>query len=62
MARRAAVHTFRYWRPAIPDTQRALMVNLTAVDANGDADPTFNDPVRVYAQFLGTLTPNRSST
>ena len=42
----------------LPDTQRALTVNLTAIDANGDTDPTFNDPIRVYAQFLGTLTPN----
>ncbi len=45
----------------LPDTQRALTVNLTALDANGDTDSTFNDPIRVYAQFLGTLTPSLES-
>ncbi|MBA3454036.1 MAG: hypothetical protein H0T42_13160 [Deltaproteobacteria bacterium] len=42
----------------LPDSQRTLTVNLTAVDANGDIDTTFADPIRVYAQFLGTLTPD----
>jgi hypothetical protein len=45
----------------LPDTQRTLMVNLTAVDAAGDTDTSFNDPIRVYAQFLGTLTPSLES-
>ncbi len=42
----------------LPDTQRTLTVNLTALDAAGDLDASFNDPIRVYAQFLGTLTPS----
>ena len=42
----------------LPDTQRMLTVNLTALDANGEIDTSFADPIRVYAQFLGTLTPD----
>ena len=42
----------------LPDTERTLTVNLTALDANHDIDTSFADPVRVYAQFLGTLTPD----
>ena len=41
----------------LPDTARAVTVNLTAIDADGQVDTTFADPIRVYAQFLGTLTP-----
>jgi hypothetical protein len=41
----------------LPDTQRNLTVNLSALDANDQVDTTFNDTIRVYAQFLGTLTP-----
>ncbi len=42
----------------LPDTQRALSVNVTAIDARGEVDTSFEDPIRVYAQFLGTLTPD----
>jgi len=41
----------------LPDTERMLTVNLSAIDAEGENDTSFNDPLRVYAQFLGTLTP-----
>jgi hypothetical protein len=37
--------------------ERVVTINLTAVDASGLADPTFDRKVAVYAQFLGTLTP-----
>lgn len=40
------------------DTARMVTVNLTAKDADGETDTSFGDPVRVYAQFLGTLTPD----
>lgn len=41
----------------LPDTQRAITVNITAIDADGNMDPSFERDVEVYAQFLGTLTP-----
>lgn len=41
----------------LPDTQRTITVNLTALDADGAVDTTFDREVQVYAQFLGTLTP-----
>ena len=41
----------------LPDTQRTITVNLTALDAAGEVDTSFSRPVQVYAQFLGTLTP-----
>jgi len=42
----------------LPDTQRMLTVDLTAIDAVGQLDASFADSLRVYAQFLGTLTPD----
>lgn len=39
------------------DTDRDVTVNLTAKDPDNEVDTTFNDSIRVYAQFLGTLTP-----
>lgn len=42
----------------LPDTERTVTVNLTALDADGQLDTTFGDTIRVYAQFLGTLTPS----
>jgi len=42
----------------LPDTQRTLVVNLTAKDAEGQVDTSFAGDIRVYAQFLGTLTPD----
>jgi len=44
----------------LPDTQRAITVSLTALDADGELDTSFDQVVRVYAQFLGTLTPQLS--
>lgn len=41
----------------LPDTQRTITVNLTALDAQGEVDESFSRTVQVYAQFLGTLTP-----
>lgn len=41
----------------LPDSQRAITVNLTALDAEGQVDESFSRTVQVYAQFLGTLTP-----
>ena len=41
----------------LPDTERTLVVNLTARDADNELDTAFTKEVRVYTQFLGTLTP-----
>jgi hypothetical protein len=41
----------------LPDSQRTITINLRAKDAEGALDTTFNEEVRVYAQYLGTLTP-----
>ena len=41
----------------LPDAQRTITVNLTALDAQGEVDTSFSRTVQVYAQFLGTLTP-----
>ncbi|HWU88768.1 MAG TPA: hypothetical protein VN253_15990 [Kofleriaceae bacterium] len=41
----------------LPDTQRTIVVNLAAKDADNELDPTFTKELKVYAQFLGTLTP-----
>ncbi len=35
----------------------SVVVNVTALDANGEVDASFANPVRVYVNFLGTLTP-----
>ncbi|MBA3817944.1 MAG: hypothetical protein H0X17_03565, partial [Deltaproteobacteria bacterium] len=39
------------------ETERTVIVNLRAKDANNAVDPSFSGDIRVYAQFLGTLTP-----
>lgn len=39
------------------DTQRTITISLTALDAEGQLDATFDRDVQVYVQFLGTLTP-----
>ena len=41
----------------LPDTQRMVVVDLAALDADGALDTSFSKQVRVYTQFLGTLTP-----
>jgi len=46
----------------LPDTSRAVVVNLTAIDAQGAEDPSFNVELGVYAHYLGTLTPYLTET
>jgi hypothetical protein len=41
----------------LPDTLRAITVNLTAYDEAFAVDPSFDRDVEVYAQFFGTVTP-----
>ena len=41
----------------LDDAARTIIVNVTAIDAEGELDASFNNPVRVYVNFLGTLTP-----
>jgi hypothetical protein len=41
--------------------QRTVTVNLRAKDAENNLDPSFSATLRVYAQFLGTLTPELST-
>lgn len=41
----------------LSDSDRTIVVNIEALDAEGNLDATFANPVRVYANFLGTLTP-----
>lgn len=42
----------------LSDAQRRIVVNLRAKDADGNVDTSFSATLRVYAQFLGTLTPD----
>jgi hypothetical protein len=39
------------------DTQRTAVIDLVARNADNEIDTSFNRRVRVYTQFLGTLTP-----
>lgn len=41
----------------LPDTVRAVALNLTAYDEGFTVDSAFDRDVEVYAQFLGTVTP-----
>jgi hypothetical protein len=41
----------------LPETQRTVVVDLAVLDADGEIDTSFTKEVRVYTQFLGTLTP-----
>ncbi len=41
----------------LPDTLRAITVNLTAYDEAFEVDSSFERDVEVYAQFFGTVTP-----
>jgi hypothetical protein len=41
----------------LPDTVRSVTISLTAKDIANQVDTSFADTVKVYAQFLGTLTP-----
>jgi hypothetical protein len=42
----------------LPDTLRSVVVSLKAKDADNEVDATFTKQLRVYTQFLGTLTPS----
>ena len=46
----------------LPDTQRTLTINVTALGPDGEVDTTFDRDVQVYTQFLGTLTPKLTET
>jgi len=41
----------------LPDTLRAITVNLTAYDEAFAVDTSFDRDVEIYAQFFGTVTP-----
>lgn len=41
----------------LSSTQRTVVVDLAVLDADGEVYTSFTKPVRVYTQFLGTLTP-----
>jgi len=46
----------------LPDGNPAPTITLTAYDATGEIDTSFDRDVDVYVQFLGTLTPNFDTT
>jgi len=46
----------------LADTERTIVIDVVAKDANNDPDPSFDADVQVYAQFLGTLTPSFGET
>ena len=46
----------------LPDTQRMVTFDVTALDASGQTDTSYNNQVQVYANFLGTLTPYLGAT
>ena len=41
----------------LPDTARSVTVDVEALDAQNATDTSFANPVRIYVNFLGTLTP-----
>ncbi len=45
----------------LPTTLRQATFKVTALDAQGQLDPSFSTDVDVYTQYLGTLTPERGS-
>jgi hypothetical protein len=44
----------------LPDGDRNVTVQLTALDQDGQPDPTLSTNLDVYVHFLGTLTPDES--
>ncbi|MEO8703471.1 MAG: hypothetical protein ABI867_25715 [Kofleriaceae bacterium] len=44
-------------RPLLDPAARMVHLNLAAKDENNDVDTSFSANLQVYAQFLGTLTP-----
>lgn len=41
----------------LPSSENTIVVNVTALGPDGEVDTSFDNPVRVYVNFLGTLTP-----
>ena len=41
----------------LPASENKVVVNVTAIGPDGEIDTAFDNPVRVYVNFLGTLTP-----
>src|SRR5262245_28561414 len=41
----------------LADTARTVTFDVTALDAENQTDTSYNNPVQVYVNFLGTLTP-----
>jgi hypothetical protein len=41
----------------LPSSENTIVVNVTAIGPDGEVDTSFDNPVRVYVNFLGTLTP-----
>jgi hypothetical protein len=41
----------------LPDAARAVSLTITAMNAQGEMDTTYNNTLQVYVYFLGTLTP-----
>jgi hypothetical protein len=44
----------------LPDGERNVSVEITALDARGNLDPSLTGDLDVYVQFLGSLTPDPS--
>ena len=41
----------------LPDAARAVSLKISAIDENGNPDPTYGNTLQVYVSFLGTLSP-----
>jgi hypothetical protein len=41
----------------LSEMQRSVVVDVTAINAEGQTDTSFNNSVQVYVNYLGTLTP-----
>ncbi|MBS1123207.1 MAG: hypothetical protein H6Q90_5435 [Deltaproteobacteria bacterium] len=46
----------------LPDTQRSVTIDISAIGADNQLDTSFDTDVQVYAQFLGTLSPKFGET
>lgn len=41
----------------LPDTARTVVLRISAIDAQGIVDPSLNATVKIFAHYLGSLTP-----
>jgi hypothetical protein len=41
----------------LPDTQRTVVINVTAIGPDDEMDTTYNNALQVYVLYLGTLSP-----